>query len=415
MRKFIGLAIGWAGITFGGWGFNHAAAMERIASQSKAERVHFVENGLREVEMGPQGIVQTDRPAALRDRMAFYKVPGLSLAVIDNQKIDWVKSYGVLKAGEPAPVTPSSLFEAASTTKLLTGVLALRMVEEGKLALDEDVNAFLKTYKVPENEFTRRRKVTLRGLLTHSAGLPATSMGSDDGAVAPTLDQVLRGQAPARNKPAVAEYEPGSRWQYSNIGYVLIQQMLEDVSGKPLAKLARELVFQPLGMKASTLAYPLPASRRAGEAMPHTDEGKPAAPAMHPTALAQGGLMTTPEDLAKLAIDLMRSYRGEKGRVLSKATVRLAFRKELDPDPRQFMGLPIHQGLGVLLRGEGDNFSFLFPGHNFPGTMCWLEACPAAGKGVVVMANGNTGEPLVFEILAGLFALYRWPTGPYFR
>ena len=195
-----------------------------------------VENGL--VEFNPARAAaggQSSQLLTLAERMAFYKVPGVSIAVIDRNRIEWAKGYGVLKAGSVVAVTPDSFFEAASTTKAVVAAIVLGLVQEGKLDLDADVNQYLKSWRVAENDFTKRQKVTLRLLLTHRAGLPATNFPYDEKGAPPTLLQVLNGEAPAGNKAAVVELLPGSKWQYSNIGYVVIQQLLEDVLAKPLA------------------------------------------------------------------------------------------------------------------------------------------------------------------------------------
>ncbi|MBE0664815.1 MAG: beta-lactamase family protein, partial [Candidatus Aminicenantes bacterium] len=204
-----------------------------------AQRIKGVENGLIEFNPGaPTAAGQAPKLLTLAERMAFLKVPGVSIAVINHNQIEWAKGYGVLQAGGAAPVTTDSLFEAASTTKAVVAAIVLGLVQEGKLDLDKDVNQYLTSWRIAENDLTRRQKVTLRLLLSHRAGLPATNFPYADGAAPPTLLQVLKGEAPAGNKAAVVEIEPGSKWQYSNIGYVVIQQLLEDVLGEPLAAIA---------------------------------------------------------------------------------------------------------------------------------------------------------------------------------
>jgi len=369
------------------------------------QMIRNVENGL--LEFSP-GSPPSKKKWSLKERMALQKVPGVSIAVIADNKVDWAKGYGVLKAGSDAAVTPESIFQAASTTKLLTAVLVLSYVEKGKLNLDTDVNAYLKSWQVPENDLTKEKKVTLRLLLTHQSGLPATNFPHDEKAGAPTLVQVLKGEFPAQNKPAVVEYLPGSKWQYSNIGYAVIQQVLEDVSGKGFPRMAAEIIFKPLGMESSTLVYPLEAKMRPREAMPHNEGGQAGEPGMPPSALAQGGLLTTPSNLARLTIELMLAYQGRSSRLLSQKTVREMFHKELDLDPKLF-GFPVGEGLGVMLMGKSGDFAFTHPGSNYPGTTCWLVGYPELGKGAVIMANGAKGDLLSLEILPAISNEYGWP------
>jgi len=405
MKKIFWLAMVFASICLSALAASVSVQADQSGKGQVALRIKNVENGLLEFKPGaPPG----KKKWTLAERMAVHKIPGVSIAVIDENKIDWAKSYGVLKAGSDAVVTPESIFQAASTTKVVTAALVLYFIEKGRLGLDGDVNAYLKSWQVPENDFTKEKKVTLRLLLSHQSGFPATNFPHDEKAGAPTLVQVLKGEFPAQNKPAIVEYLPGSKWQYSNIGYVVLQQILEDVSGKPFTQLAKEIVFEPLGMKSSTMAYPLEAKMRTREAMPHDEKGQAGEPSLPPSALAQGGLLTTPSDLARLTIELMNAYQGRSSRLLSQKTVRQMFHKEADIDPRIF-GFPVGQGLGVVLMGQGQDFSFAHPGSNYPGTTCWLVGYPELGKGAVIMANGVNGDMLSLEILPAISNEYGWP------
>lgn len=381
------------------------APPERNSRQ--AERIAALENGLIEFNPERAGSAGGPRKLTLAERMTAHKIPGASIAVIKGNRIDWVKAYGVLKAGAAAPVTPESIFQAASTTKMLVAAAVLHFVDEGRLDLDADVNTYLKSWKVPENELTRRKKVTLRLLLTHRAGLPMTNFPSDDGPP-PSLVQILKAEPPARNKPAVVDLLPGSEWRYSNIGYVVIQLLLEDLTGKPLPRLMREVVFEPLGMKTSTLVYPLEAGLRKKEAIPHDVDGKPGEPALSETAVAQGGLLTTPSELALFTIELMRAYRGESDRLLSREAAQTMLHPEMDLDPA-LLGMPLREGLGVLLGAEGEPLWFGHPGDNYPGASCWVAGYPDLGSGFVIMTNGAKGNLLAMEITPAFREVYVGP------
>jgi CubicO group peptidase (beta-lactamase class C family) len=371
-----------------------------------AQNIARFENGLvpfTSIEgLFQAGPVKSGDPKTLAERMAHYHTPGVSLAVIKDFEPDWAKAYGVLKTGRVEPVATDSYFEAASTSKLVTATIVLHYVEKGILRLDENINTYLRSWKLPDSDMTRRQKVTLRLLLTHQGGLPATNLPQKEGAGDPTLVQVLKGESPALNKPAVVEYIPGTRWQYSNIGYVVVQQILEDAIGQPFSRIARETVFKPLGMKNSTFVYPLDEKLRANEAWPHDSQGILRKPSMCPTAQAHGGLMTTPSDLALFGAELMRAYRGRSDRLLSKDMVRRMFTKVLDLDPATMGGLPVGEGLGVFLCGEGDNLVFLHLGGNSPGMNCWLLGYPKTGNGAAIMTNGADGEILALEIISAL-------------
>ncbi len=388
-------------------------------SQQKAKRqieqkMQNIENGLVEFT-SPVDVFRADsskihNTQTLSERMAHYKVPGVSIAVINDYKIEWAKGYGMIKAGTGKAVTPETFFEAASTTKLLTSAITLHFVEQGWFDLDEDINTYLKSWKIPENDFTREQKITLRLLLTHQAGInrPEGGFDCEEGSV-PSLVQVLKGEAPAQNKPAVVEYVPGSKWQYSNMGYVVIQMALEDTLGKPFPQIAQETVFRPLKMRSSTLMYPLRAELKTKEAVPHDAEGIAHEPYMLPTAVAHGGLMTTPFDLARFTVELMRAYQGQSDRILSPEMARRMFHPELDLDPN-ILGVALSDGLGAFIYGKGQNFLFLHPGSNYPGATCWLIGSPESGKGAVIMTNGAIGDLLSMEIITAIRKEYSWPT-----
>ena len=366
------------------------------------QRINRIENGLIQFKsfagMFQPDSVQLANTKTLAERMEYHKTPGVSIAVINNNKIEWAKAYGIMDVNTGVPVTTETIFEAGSTSKLITAVMALHFVQKDLIELDINVNNYLKSWQVPENEFTVEKKVTLRRLLTHQAGMPSTNYDHDESVGYPTLIDVLNGESPALNSPATPEYVPGSKWQYSNVAYNVIQLLLEDVSGKSFQQIAEEIIFNPLEMKNSTFIYPLDSERQKHEAMPHDAEGISREPLMHLTALAHGGLTTTPTDLAKFMIELMLSYQGKSEKVLSQEMTKRLISKECEID-REKIPLPFFDGLGVFLMGESRNLSITHPGTNNPGLICWPMGWPNLGTGVVVMSNGANGMLLSIEII----------------
>jgi len=377
------------------------------------QRIAAVESGLIEID-SPFALFDPAHVFAdmldtftLADRMAELKVPGVSVAVIDGGELAWAKGYGVLSADGDTPVTTESLFEAASTSKLLTGIMTLHYVEQGAFDLDTDVNEYLTSWKVPENEFTRDRKVTLRLLLTHRAGLPSTNFADDRPDRAWTLADILNGVPGVGNDPATPVRPLEDEWVYSNLGCIVIQLILEDTFGRPFPELARDVIFEPLGMDSSTFQYPLPPELAERETMPHDAEGTACAPLMDHVAFGHAGLMATPSDMARLYIELMRSYNGESGVLLSPEMTRRMFTKQfaIEPSP---IGAPVSEGLGVFLRGEGEGLMFFHHGGNTPGANSLPVGLPNAGKGAIIMTNGHNGEMLFMELLASIMREYEW-------
>ena len=178
--------------------------------------------------------------------MEIYHVPGVSIAIIHNGQIDWVKGYGVREYGKSERVDSLTLFQAASISKPVSAVVALLLVDKGELTLDENVNIKLQSWKVPENEFTKKQFITVRRLLSHSAGLPmhgVPEFAAD--AELPTLVQVLDGDWSASTESVRPIIEPGTMFRYSGGGYIVLQVLLTDIAKRPFAELAHDLVLQP--------------------------------------------------------------------------------------------------------------------------------------------------------------------------
>jgi len=364
-----------------------------------------IENGLVEMtspaEMFQRHNAQPENLTTLTERLEHLKVPGVSIAVINDDHVEWAKAYGIMDVNTGAPVTTETIFEAASTSKLVTSVIALHYVQTGVIQLDPNVNDYLTSWQVPENEFTTDEKVTLRRILTHQSGCPITNFGYDEKVGIPTLIDVLSGTPPAENKPAIPELVPGSQWQYSNVAYDIIQLLLEDLTGKPFQEIAEEVIFDPLGMNSTTFVYPLDTEKSKREAMPHDAEGISRHPAMHESAFAHGNLTTTPSDLAVFTLEIIKAYQGKSDRVLSQDMARQLLSKQCDID-QDAIPLPFYEGLGVFLMGEGMDLVLTHPGENYPGFISWLVGWPERGTGAVIMTNGAQGFLLSMEIVSAI-------------
>lgn len=373
------------------------AATKRPTPPQLEERIGRVEHGL-----APAILIKGQPRVAMdiAERMAYYGVPGVSIAVINDDRIEWARGYGTRKvSGGPAPVDSGTLFQAASISKPVSAMAALRLVEQGTLALDEDVNAKLVSWKVPENAFTRYAKVTLRGLLTHSAGLTVHGFaGYAYGDPVPTLPQVLDGAPPANSAPIRVDVAPGTLRRYSGGGFTVLQQLMIDVTGKPFPTLMREMVLGPIGMAQSTFENTLPPSRAIVAAMGHRADGVLVPGRWHAyPEMAAAGLWTTPSDLARFALELLRSARGASNRVLSQAMTEQML-------TRQKLGW----GLGLGVGGENEPARFTHGGAN-EGYRCLLVAFTVSGKGAVVMTNSDNGGPLADEIIRSIAREYGWP------
>jgi CubicO group peptidase (beta-lactamase class C family) len=239
-------------------------------------------------------------------------VLGVSITVIHNGEIEWSRGFGVTRVGGPA-VTPDTLFQAASISKPVTAMAVLHLVGSGKLDLDADVNQYLKAWKVPTNKFTETSKVTLRELLTHTAGMTVHGFpGYASDSALPTVVQVLNGEKPANTPAILVDTIPGSDWRYSGGGFVVTQVLLQDVTCKAFSTLMHDVVLGPIGMSRSTYEQPLPQNRMAEAAIPYQQDGQPVpgGPHVYPE-MAPAGLWTTPSDLARFAIEVQKALAGK--------------------------------------------------------------------------------------------------------
>jgi len=333
----------------------------------------------------------------LASRMAALHVPGVSVAVIHDGKILWARGFGVTQLGG-APVTENTLFQAGSISKPVTAMAVMHLVQAGRLNLDADINTYLKSWKVPENEFTAQKKVTLRGLLSHTAGVTVHGFpGYASGAPVPTLVQVLNGEKPA-NTPAIrVDTTPGTLWRYSGGGYVITQQMLLDVTGQSFPAFMQATVLGPLGMTHSTYEQPLPAARQPDAATPYDQNGVAVVGGAHTyPEMAPAGLWTTPSDLARYAMGVQKALASQS-RILSKATAA-----EMVKD----VGMG-HYGLGPEVGGKPDHPYFDHGGVD-EGFVSYIAAYDR-GDGAVIMTNSLNGGRLGNELMATIGREYHWP------
>ena len=369
----------------------------RITPQAVEAQIERVVSGLR-----PAIAIKGQPPEkwTLAEEMAQSHVPGLTVAVIDDNEIAWTRGFGIKEAGRTDPVTTSTLFEAQSISKAVTTTAALVLVNSGRISLDENPNAYLKSWKLPYNDYQAQEKVTLRRILSHSSGLNVGGFaGYRAGDALPSLIQILDGQKPANNPPIRVDFTPGSKYRYSGGGAEVMQQVLVDVTGQRFPELMKKLVLDPLGMTLSTYDQPLPESRWAEAAYGHDGEGAvikgkwPIQPEM-----AAGGLWTTPTDLAKWALAVTRAWKGEQNKLFSKqiATEMLTVQKA-------------PYGLGVEVQGTGPSLEFSHSGSN-SGFRAQVVMFPAVGKGAVIMANGDRADWVIGNLIRSIANEYHWPS-----
>jgi CubicO group peptidase (beta-lactamase class C family) len=339
-------------------------------------------------------------PLTLQQVMDRFHVPGVSVAVIKDFEIHWAKGYGLADVEARTAVDADTLFQAASISKPVAAMAAMRAVQEGRFGLDDDINTLLKSWKLPDSEFTRGHPVTPRALMSHSSGLGDGFgfPGYHPSAPRPTPVEIMNGSQPSNVGPVLMERPPFTASKYSGGGVTLMQVAMIDVLGRPYADMMRAVVLEPLGMSNSTYEQPLPAARDRHAARAHSGAGKAMDAKWHVyPELAAAGLWTTPTDLAKFAIDIQKTALGRSSRVLTRASV-------LE------MLTPVGVGdfaVGLAISKLGQGWYFGHGGSNW-GFQCDFVAHRVKGYGVAIMTNADSGRPIINEIRDRVAAAYGW-------
>jgi CubicO group peptidase (beta-lactamase class C family) len=373
--------------------FLAAAVSAQQAAPSAQDAIRAVETQLA----SPVEIINRPLPRrSLRAEMQKNHVPAVSIAVIRHGTIDWTKSYGI-KREDGSPVTTDTLFQAASISKSVTTMTALALVEKGKLSLDAPINTQLKSWTLPDNQFTAQQPVTLRELLSNTGGTSVIGFGSfPRGAPLPTLKQILDGTPPANSPPVRVIAKPGTKYNYSGGGFEIVEQAIKDATGKSFSEVTRETILEPAGMNHSNFQQPIDASLLNEVAFPVDAHGNWIAggPPTLPE-LGAGGLWTTPTDLARLIIELQKSLAGTTENILSSASAHLM----LTPVKENY-------GLGVEISTDGGKLSFEHTGSN-NGYQAMYVAY-ADGDGAVVMTSSDNGFAVIAQIVPTLARVYGW-------
>lgn len=330
------------------------------------------------------------------------KVNGVSVAVIDKGEIAWAKGYGIKDAGIPnEAVDTTTLFQCASIGKVITALAVLHLVKEGQISLDEPVNHKLRSWKVPENDKTVEKKVTLRTLLSHTAGFDDDYgfEGYLPHSVLPDLQQMLNGESPANaRKKLTVKTVPGMVERYSGGGFLVIQQLMEDVTGKSFASYIDSIIFKPLGMSRTTYSYYPDETPGITIARGHDEKGKTDKKRKYHVypELAPAGPWTTATDLARLVVEIQKEYNGLSTLIADSGLVREMITPQINTT-----------GLGIHLKGTGNVSAFWHAGNNAGYT--GLLFGTTSDQGAIVLTNSDDGAWLALEMIRSIADVYNWP------
>ncbi len=359
-----------------------------------------VEEQIKQVENNLCGRVRIEgqAPYNISERMAYYKVKGLSVAVVQNYQLVWAKGYGWADEKEKRPVTPQTLFEPGSISKSFNALGVLKLAQDKKLDLNTDINTYLRSWKFPYDSLSKNKKITLMHLLSHSAGLTVHGFpGYDRKAKIPSLIEVLDGKKPA-NTPAVrSQFEPGLRFQYSGGGTTISQLLVNDITQKPYDKFIEETVFKPLGMDHSFYTQP-PSEKNLNQLASAYYEDGTAVPNNFHVYPEQGaaGLWTTPTDICKYIIETQLTYEGKSSKVLNQEMTKLRLTPYNDKSAALGVFMEDRDGAKYFQHGAGnEGFRGIYYGS--------LES----GNGLAIFVNSDNS--FIFdELINSISMVYKW-------
>jgi len=334
--------------------------------------------------------------------MNYYNVPGVSITYFANGKISRSEYFGIPEENTDKAVNENSIFHACSISKMITALCVLRLAQDGVLDLYRDVNEYLTSWKVPDNEFIGKKKITPANLLAHQAGLydseGSFSQYKHGDSITMTID-ILRGTTRYNCGEVHAKYIPETDFAYSDAGYCIISQMVEDVVGETIPQVAERFIFNPLEL-ARTFFWEMGKNSYNGISMHdcavgHDSNGETVKEirAGYPN-IEGAGLWTTSDELARIVIDIIKAYHGEASVILNQQTAKLM----LTP-----YGCSDYAGMGVFLGADASGETcFISQGWGI-GMQCKLRAYYERQDGVIVMTNSDPGveqnKALVGEII----------------
>jgi CubicO group peptidase (beta-lactamase class C family) len=362
-----------------------------------------IENKISQVETRLCASPTDSNSWTLSDRMKYYQVEGLSIAVVHNFAVEWARGYGWADASEHRPVTTRTLFQAGSISKSLNGVGVMLLVQRHQLDLNTDINSYLKAWKFPYDSVSKGRKITIGNLLSHTGGLSIHGFpGYERQETLPTIEEILDGKKPANTGAVRSIAEPGTRFIYSGGGITITQLITHEITGQPYDEFMAREVLQPMGMDNSSYTQPPPQSNDRATGYLRADTIVPGKYHIYPEQAA-AGLWTTPTDIGKYIVETQLAYEGKSSKVLDQATTRTRLAPYIDTIDAS----GTRTGMGVFLFQRGDRHYFNHNGSDV-GFLSSYYGCLESGDGVVVMINNDINNALLKEVINSVTKVYHW-------
>ncbi len=319
-----------------------------------------------------------------------YDIPGTAVALIRDGEPTWSQDYGYTDREQSQPITPKTWFRAESMTKSLTARAVMILVEQGKVDLDDPVEQHLSRWKFPETEFDTKQ-ITIRRVLSHCAGLGFSIFDKIE------LEDHSRPAESVLNKLAhqksLIVQQPGEGFLYSNPGYVLLELLIEDVSGTSYIEFVEDNLLQPLGMQASGFTLTSEITENAvtgylfdGQSVPLNSE----------IVYAHGGLITTVDDFSRFAAAGIPG--GDKNEILSREAFNQMYSSTIETEGFYALGSDA-AGLGHFLEINEEGHKMISHGGQGAGWLAFYYLIPATGDGIIIFTNSEQSWRMVADIL----------------
>lgn len=329
----------------------------------------------------------------IEERLTHYGIPSFSMALIKNGKVVFSKAYGNGRRESGVKASPRSIYQVGSISKSITAATVMKMEGRGEIDLDVDVNNYLTSWAVPSNKFTASIPITLRHLLSHRAGINnANTKGFTNEESLPSLVEYISGKTkyPGISVDTFADI----RYRYSNLGYALVQLILEDVTDLPFWEVARNEVLDPLGMSHSSFEIYNPNDADEEVVYAYQSDGDVYDGKWNnAAAVTSGGLYSSPEELSKYVIEIWNCLNGN-GKLLSQESVRQMVSGK-------------RYGLGFDLAEKNGLKSISHTGR-VPGFYAYMHIYEESGDGYVMTVNSDNGGDFLREVLRGLSDINNW-------
>ncbi|MCB2209219.1 MAG: beta-lactamase family protein [Bacteroidetes bacterium] len=333
--------------------------------------------------------------SSIRDRMSEYNIPALSLAVINKGRIEWADIYKNANFPEVQYLDCSSIFQAASLSKPVTFLAAVRMHAAGEIDLDKNIQDYLKEFVLPKGKQTVENPVTFRNIFSHTSGItPGGYQGYTKNLPMPSDLDILRG-GEGVNSPAIEVIiPPNETLTYSGGGYTLAELTLQDIYNDEFSNIMKKWILEPAGMNHSEFTQPFPASNRVAKGYDYSGKVLEGGWRNHPEQAA-AGLWSNSIDMAKFLIEIYKAYQGESS-ISSQSDIKSILSDERDG-----------QVYGFIVNRSGDDISITHYGGN-AGYRTGMTISLTSGNGLVYLTNSDNGGALGNELLLSASQVYNW-------